>query len=171
MPRQWPSASARPWLRGSQWREVWNASNRAVANAERKALVEADRNEAPELAAWLEVAIPEGLAVFTQPEHHRERLRAAHPIEGAVHQELERRSVKAPALPRQRLATAPRHCAPPLPYSSRSTEHGRLRHNPTSTGKPRMLERATSEVPEIGLRDRHLIAMDGYQRPPQSSSA
>jgi hypothetical protein len=77
MPRQRPSASAQPWLRGSQWREVWSASNRAVANAERKALVEADRNEAPELAAWLEVAIPEGLAVFTQREHHRERLRAA----------------------------------------------------------------------------------------------
>ena len=53
---------------GSQLREIWNAKNLAAAEAELKSLLEAYRKNAPELAAWLEVAIPEGLAVFTLPE-------------------------------------------------------------------------------------------------------
>lgn len=83
---------------GSQLREVWNAKNLATAEAELKCLVEAHRKNAPELAAWLEVAIPEGLAVFTLPEHHRKRMRTANPIERAVQQELKRRTVKVRVL-------------------------------------------------------------------------
>jgi putative transposase len=110
MPRQWPSENARMWLWGSQLREIWNAKNLAGAEAELKSLVEAHRNKAPDLASWLEVAIPEGLAVFTLPEHHRKRMRTSNPIERAVQQELKRRTVKVRVFPNNdsllRLVTA-----------------------------------------------------------------
>lgn len=44
-------------------------------------------------------AVPEGLAVFTLPEHHRRRLRTSNPIERAVQQELKRRTAKGRAFP------------------------------------------------------------------------
>jgi transposase-like protein len=95
---------------GGQVREIWNAKNLAGAEAELKALVDAYRNKAPELAAWLETAIPEGLAVFTLPEHHRKRMRTSNPIERAVQQELKRRTVKVRVFPNNasllRLVTA-----------------------------------------------------------------
>lgn len=95
---------------GSQLREIWNAKNLATAEAELKCLVEAHRKNAPELAAWLEVAIPEGLAVFTLPEHHRKRMRTSNPIERALQQELKRRTVKVRVFPNNasllRLVTA-----------------------------------------------------------------
>jgi putative transposase len=95
---------------GSQLREIWNAKNLAGAEAELKSLVEAHRNKAPDLASWLEVAIPEGLAVFTLPEHHRKRMRTSNPIERAVQQELKRRTVKVRVFPNNdsllRLVTA-----------------------------------------------------------------
>jgi transposase-like protein len=56
---------------------------------------------APKLAAWLENAIPEGLAVFTLPEPHRRRLRTSNPIERAVQQELKRRTVKVRVFPNE----------------------------------------------------------------------
>ena len=56
------------------------------------------------------MTIPEGLAVFTLPEHHRKRMRTANPIERAVQQELERRTVKVRVFPNNasllRLVTA-----------------------------------------------------------------
>ena len=71
---------------GSRLREIWNAENLAVANAELKALLDAYRKSAPELAAWLEAAIPEGLAVLTLPEHH-----------GQAHGDLEPDRARRPA--------------------------------------------------------------------------
>ena len=104
-----PTAAIRKRI-GGQLREIWNAKNLATAEAELKALVEAYRDNAPELAAWLEVAIPEGLAVFTLPEHHRRRMRTSNPIERAVQQELKRRTVKVRVFPNSasllRLVTA-----------------------------------------------------------------
>jgi transposase-like protein len=43
--------------------------------------------------------VPEGLAVFALPEHHRRRLRTANPMERAVQQELKRRTVKVRVVP------------------------------------------------------------------------
>ena len=43
--------------------------------------------------------VPEGLAVFTLPEHHRKRLRTSNPIERSVQQELKRRTVKVRVFP------------------------------------------------------------------------
>jgi putative transposase len=104
-----PTAAIRKRI-GGQLREIWNAKNLAAAEAELKCLVEAYRKNAPELAAWLEAAIPEGLAVFTLPEHHRKRMRTANPIERAIQQELKRRTVKVRVFPNNasllRLVTA-----------------------------------------------------------------
>ena len=43
--------------------------------------------------------MPEGLAVFALPEHHRRRMRTSNPMERAVQQELERRTVKVRVFP------------------------------------------------------------------------
>lgn len=62
-------------------------------------LVAGYRENAPKLASWLEENVPEGLAVFTLPEHHRKRLRTSNPIERSVQQELKRRTVKIRVFP------------------------------------------------------------------------
>ncbi|MCP4524907.1 MAG: IS256 family transposase, partial [Aestuariibacter sp.] len=43
--------------------------------------------------------IPEGLAVFTLPEHHRRRLRTSNPIERGIQQEIKRRTQKVRIFP------------------------------------------------------------------------
>ncbi len=94
---------------GSQPREIWNTKNLASAEAELKSLVDAYRDKAPELAAWLEVAIPR-------------RARRPHPARASpqAHAHLEPDRTRCPAgveathrqdprLPQQRPALAPRH--------------------------------------------------------------
>ena len=85
-----PSAGAS----GTGLRGVWNASSLPKAQAALDELVANYRDIAPALATWLENRVPEGLAVFTLPEHHRRRRRTSNPIERAVQQELKRRTVK-----------------------------------------------------------------------------
>ena len=73
-------------------------------------LLEAYREGAPKLAAWLEKNIPEGLAVFSLPERHQKRLRTSNPMERAIQQEIKRRTVKVRVFPNEasleRLVTA-----------------------------------------------------------------
>ena len=59
---------------GAGLREVWNAGSLARAESVLEELVADDRDTAPALAAWLEEAVPEGLAVFSLPGLHRRRL-------------------------------------------------------------------------------------------------
>jgi transposase-like protein len=96
-----------------QWRSngsFWNAGSLAKAETALAELVTSWRDTAPKLAAWLEEAVPEGLAVFSLPEHHRRRLRTSNPMERAVQQELKRRTVKVRVFPNEasleRLASA-----------------------------------------------------------------
>ena len=95
---------------GAELRRVWNAATLADAEAELRRLVAAYAAAAPDLAAWLEANVPEGLAAFTLPENQRKRLRTANPIERAVQQELKRRTVKVRVFPSRdallRLASA-----------------------------------------------------------------
>lgn len=89
---------------GSELCSVWNAGSLAKALTALEEFVSGYSEAAPKLAAWLENAIPEGLAVFALPEHHRRRqLRTSNPIERAVQQELKRRTV----IPQRRGAPAP----------------------------------------------------------------
>ena len=84
---------------GAELRAVWNAGSLAKAETALAELVAACRDSAPKLAAWLEENAPEGLAVFSLPEHHRRRLRTSNPMERAVQQELKRRTVKVRVFP------------------------------------------------------------------------
>ena len=84
---------------GAELRRIWNAPTLADAEAELRRLVASYAAATPDLAAWLEANVPEGLAVLTLPEGHRRRLRTANPIERAVQQELKRRTVKVRVFP------------------------------------------------------------------------
>ena len=64
-------------------------------------LVSSYRETAPKLAGWLEKNIPEGLTVFSLPDHHRRRMRTSNPMERAVQQELKRRTQKVRVFPNQ----------------------------------------------------------------------
>ena len=71
----------------------------ATATENLRLLVESHRDKAPKLARWLEDNVPEGLAVFALPEHHRRRLRTSNPIERGIQQELKRRTRKVRVFP------------------------------------------------------------------------
>jgi transposase-like protein len=84
---------------GTELRAVWNAKDLNTANAELRLLVQRYANTAPDLSQWLERNVPEGLAVFTLPEHHRLKMRTSNPIERTVQQEIKRRTVKVRVFP------------------------------------------------------------------------
>jgi transposase-like protein len=86
---------------GSELRAVWNANTLVKAETALSELVSGYRDTAPKLAQWLEENVPEGLAVFSLPEHHRRRMRTSNPIERAVQQELKRRTVKVRVFPNE----------------------------------------------------------------------
>jgi len=79
---------------GTELRAVWNANTLAAAETVLADLVSSYRETAPKLAGWLEKNIPEGLTVFSLPDHHRRRMRTSNPMERAVQQELKRRTQK-----------------------------------------------------------------------------
>jgi putative transposase len=84
---------------GAELRRIWNAATLDDAETELRRLAAAYAGAAPDLAAWLEANVPEGLAAFALPENHRKRMRTANPIERAVQQELKRRTVKVRVFP------------------------------------------------------------------------
>jgi putative transposase len=84
---------------GAELRRIWNAATLDDAEAELRRLVASYAATAPDLAAWLEADVPDGLAAFTLPEGHRKRLRTANPIERAVQQEIKRRTAKVRVFP------------------------------------------------------------------------
>ena len=84
---------------GRQLKSIWTAEDLAKAETALAELVASYRDTASKLADWLEQNVPEGLAVFTLPEHHRKRLRTSNPIERSVQQELKRRTVKVRVFP------------------------------------------------------------------------
>ena len=84
---------------GRQLKSIWTADDLARAETALAELVASYRDTASKLADWLEQNVPEGLAVFTLPEHHRKRLRTSNPIERSVQQELKRRTAKVRVFP------------------------------------------------------------------------
>ena len=86
---------------GAELRTVWNAGSLAKAEIALADLVAAYTDSAPKLAEWLEANVPEGLSVFSLPEHHRRRMRTSNPIERAIQQELKRRTVKVRVFPNE----------------------------------------------------------------------
>ncbi len=93
-----PNADIRKRI-GKRLKSIWTADDLARAETALADLVASYRDTAFKLASWLEENVPEGLAVFTLPEHHRKRLRTSDPIERSVQQELKRRTVKVRVVP------------------------------------------------------------------------
>lgn len=90
-------------------RAVFNARDRAEADALLKRTAEKYAQAAPKLAAWMEESLPEGLAVFSFPEPHRRLLRTTNGLE-RVNKEVKRRTRVAGLFPSEssclRLASA-----------------------------------------------------------------
>jgi putative transposase len=84
---------------GAELRRSWHAATLDDAEAELRRLVASSAEAAPDLAAWLEANVPDGLAACGLPEGHRRRLRTANPIERAVQQEIKRRTAKVRVFP------------------------------------------------------------------------
>jgi putative transposase len=86
---------------GIELRAVWNANTLSAAETALTDLIASYRDTAPKLTEWLEKNVPEGLAVFLLPEHHRRRMRTSNPMERAVQQELKRRTIKIRVFPNE----------------------------------------------------------------------
>ena len=104
-------------------RTIFNAPDRT--EAERLLRIVADRYQstAPRLAEWMEANIPEGLNVFSMPEHHRRRLRTSNMLE-RLNREIKRRTRVASLFPNE--ASALRLATAVLAETSDEWETGRL---------------------------------------------
>ncbi len=81
-------------------RSVFNASNRTIAEQMLKAIAGEYRQRAPKLAAWLEEAVPEALAVFEFPDSHRRLLRTVNSLEN-LNKQIKRRTAVASLFPNE----------------------------------------------------------------------
>lgn len=79
-------------------RSVFNAESLAHAEAKLDTLVEKYSKSAPDLSRWMQTAIPEGLQVFSLPEHKRKRLRTSNACE-TLNTQIKRRTRVAGLFP------------------------------------------------------------------------
>lgn len=90
-------------------RSIFNAMDRAEADARLKTVAAKWLKSAPQLSAWIETNIPQGLSVFSLPEKHRRRLRTTNALE-RLNEEIRRRTRVALIFPNEaaleRLVTA-----------------------------------------------------------------
>jgi putative transposase len=81
-------------------RSVLNAPDRHEADRLLSQLVTKYEQSAPDLSAWMETNIPEGLTVFDFPSSHRRRLRTTNMLE-RLNQEIKRRTRVATLFPNE----------------------------------------------------------------------
>ena len=81
-------------------RNVFNAPERHEADRLLAQLVKKYTNSAPDLSAWMEANVPEGLTVFDLPPTHRRRLRTTNTLE-RLNQEIKRRTRVATLFPNE----------------------------------------------------------------------
>jgi transposase-like protein len=93
----------------SDIRSVFNAPDRAAADALLKKIVAKYAQDAPRLADWMEENLPEGLTVFAFPQKHRRLIRTTNGLE-RLNREIRRRTRVASLFPNDasclRLVTA-----------------------------------------------------------------
>jgi putative transposase len=76
---------------GAELRKIFNAPNRATAEAWLKQTIEKYAQTLSRLATWLESDLPEGFTVFDFPSAHQRRLRTVNGLE-RVNREIDRRT-------------------------------------------------------------------------------
>ena len=81
-------------------RNVFNAPNRHEADRLLSQLVKNYEGSAPDLSAWMEANVPEGLAVFELPSSHWRRLQTTNMLE-ILNQEIKRRTRVATLFPNE----------------------------------------------------------------------
>jgi transposase-like protein len=81
-------------------RYIFNARNRAEAETRLNEIVEKYSQSAPDLARWMESAIPEGLTIFAFPENIRRRLRTSNMCE-TLNSQIKRRTRVAGLFPNE----------------------------------------------------------------------
>jgi putative transposase len=94
-----PKVSMRPDVT-RDLRNVFNAPDRHEADRLLAQLVKKYQDSAPDLSAWIEADIPEGLTVFELPPSHRRRLRTTNMLE-RLNQEIKRRTRVATLFPNE----------------------------------------------------------------------
>lgn len=103
-----PKVAMRPEV-ARDLRRVFDVDEPAEAERRLKEVVARYQKTAPQLAAWLEHAIPEALTVLTIPAAHRRRLRTTNSLE-RLNREIKRRTRVATLFPNEasllRLASA-----------------------------------------------------------------
>ena len=81
-------------------RNVFNAPDRHEADRLLAQLVKKYADRAPDLSAWMETNVPEGLVVFELPATHQRRLRTTNTLE-RLNQEIKRRTRVATLFPNE----------------------------------------------------------------------
>jgi transposase-like protein len=81
-------------------RNVFNAPDRHEADRLLAQLVKKYETSAPDLSAWMEANVPEGLTVFELPSSHQRRLRTTNMLE-RLNQEIKRRTRVATLFPNE----------------------------------------------------------------------
>jgi transposase-like protein len=79
-------------------RTLFNADSRALAEERLRVLIQKYAKSAPRLSDWMEQAIPEGVTVFSLPEHKRKRLRTSNMSEN-LNDQIKRRTKVAGLFP------------------------------------------------------------------------
>lgn len=82
----------------SDIRTIFNSDSRALAEERLNLLIEKYAKTAPRLSAWMDSAIPEGLTIFSLPEHKRKRLRTSNMCE-TLNTQIKRRTKVAGLFP------------------------------------------------------------------------
>ena len=79
-------------------RSVFNAPDRDEARRRLRPIVESYHKAAPQLAAWIDENVAEGLTIFDFPEHRRRNLRTTNLLEN-LNREVRRRTRVATIFP------------------------------------------------------------------------
>lgn len=114
-------------------RSVFNSPSRAAADLRLKEVVATYVSSAPQLAAWMEENLPQGLNVFALPAAHHKRLRTSNALE-RVNQELKRRTRVASLFPNQ--ASLLRLVSALLQETSEAWETGKVYLNMENQNPP-----------------------------------
>ena len=79
-------------------RVIFNAPDKVEADRLLKQTVASDEKSAPQLAQWMEQALPQGFTIFSFPAEHQKRLRTTNPLE-RLNREIKRRTQVATLFP------------------------------------------------------------------------